>query len=73
MPMSKEEFERVYGYAWHVGAKEISTRHFYVENAGTPASAITPDFIGQWCFDTVGEDFYLATGLTDADWKQVTA
>lgn len=70
--ISREEFDRVFGTAWHVNGKEIRDRLGYAKHAGPPTSTITPAFIGEVVFDTVNEDFFVATGLTDTDWKQLT-
>ena len=40
----------------------------YIENAGTPVSALVPTHIGQICFDTTNLDFYIAVALTNTDW-----
>lgn len=73
MPHSEQVHKDTYGTAWHTAGAKIMELQVYVEYAGTPGGNVTPRFIGQWLYDTVNEDFYLATGLTDADWKQVTA
>lgn len=77
MPMSEAEYERRFGKAWHVNGKtgdggvgQVMTYRTY---AGTPGGNVTPNFLGEWLFDTVNEDFYLATGDANTDWKQVTA
>lgn len=41
--------------------------------AGSPAGHLTPQFLGEEVFDTVGDDFYKAVGTTSSDWKQITA
>lgn len=38
--------------------------------AGSPVGVYTPKFIGQEYFDSINEDFYISTGLTNTDWKQ---
>jgi hypothetical protein len=73
MPHSQQKHTEAYGTAWHTGGAKIAELQVYVTYAGSPATNVVPAFIGQWCFDTVDEDFYLATGLEAADWKQVTA
>ena len=72
MSMSKDEYDRVFGTAWHTAGKEIRDRLCFVEYAGNPTSNVTPLFIGQECFDTANAAFYQATGLTSADWKKLT-
>jgi hypothetical protein len=44
----------------------------YRSNAGTPSTVLTPKYIMEIVFDSSGEDFYIATGLTNTDWKQIT-
>lgn len=73
MPISQALHDVTYGKSWHVKGKEIAAQQVYVTYAGSPATNLVPAHIGQWCFDTNDEDFYLATGLEAADWKQVTA
>jgi hypothetical protein len=73
MPMSQAEYDSIFGSAWHPQGAAIAKRLVYIERAGTPASQIVPEFIGQWCYDTTDDDFYLATGLANTDWKQITA
>lgn len=45
-----------------------------IDNAGTPVGAVTPNYIGQLCRNTtpVPDDFYIAVGLTNTDWEQIT-
>lgn len=38
----------------------------------SPAGAVTPDFIGQLYNQNSGEAFFYSTGLTDADWTEIT-
>lgn len=45
----------------------------WISGSGSPSGAVTPEFIGQEYFDTAGEDFFRATGVTNTDWKQITA
>ena len=45
----------------------------HLEGSGSPVGTVTPEHIGQEYFDTVGEDFYRATGTGASNWKQVTA
>lgn len=42
------------------------------EYAGNPTNNVTPDYRGQYCFDTSNDDYYISTGTTNADWKQIT-
>ena len=73
MFMSQSEYDDTFGSAWHVKGDEIAKFMVYTTYAGSPASNLVPTHIGQSCFDTTNEDFYLATGLANTDWKQVTA
>ena len=72
MSFSKTKYEAIFGTAWHTAGKEIAQLLTFVEYAGNPTGQITPDFIGQECFDTANQAFYQACGLTAADWKKLT-
>jgi hypothetical protein len=52
-----------------LGRDDLADAVGYVENAGSPVSSLTPDFIGQLCLDTTNSVFYRATGVTTADWQ----
>lgn len=45
------------------------------EGSGEPVSAnpTIPDYIGQMYFDTIGANFYIATGLLASTWKKANA
>lgn len=58
--------------AWLPGRTEIAAGAGYVEYAGSPVGNLTPDFVGQRCFDTTAGAFYLATSTTAAGWKPIT-
>jgi hypothetical protein len=73
MPHSQQKHKEAYGNAWHTGGEKIMELQVYVTYAGSPATVVVPAHIGQWCFDTVNDDFYLATGILAANWKQVTS
>lgn len=73
MPMSESAYDAVYGSADHVNGAAIKDRMTYSTSAASPSGVITPTFIGKWHFDTAAAAFYISTGLTNADWKQVTA
>ena len=45
----------------------------HLEYPGNPTNNVTPDFIGQECFDTVGSIMYKATGLAAANWAALHA
>lgn len=72
MTMSRDQFEKTFGLSWHSNGAEIAKRLCFIENAGAPTGTITPEFIGQQCFDTANSDFYVATGLAAANWKKLT-
>ncbi len=50
-----------------VGRNELADAVGYIENAGAPTS-VTPDFIGQWLFDTSNTDWYRAYGTSSGNW-----
>lgn len=52
------------------GSDDIADSIGYIENAGTPVSVLTPDFIGQWCFDTTNGVYYRATGAANTAWAR---
>lgn len=70
--MSEAEFERVFGLSWHANATDIMKRICFTEYAGNPTGNVVPLFVGKTCFDTANAAFYVATGLTSADWKKTT-
>ena len=39
--------------------------------SGSPVGVETPDYAGQYYFDTANATFWVATGLTSADWLQL--
>ena len=40
----------------------------HIEYPGSPVGNLTPDFVGQRCFDTTNKIVFMATGLTSSDW-----
>lgn len=52
------------------GLRELLT---HTTSSASPSGVVVPTRIGQWHYDDNGEDFYLSHGLTNTDWKQVTA
>lgn len=68
MSASQAEMARIFGGGWHVAATEIFKRLGHIENAGTPVASVTPEFVGQFCFDTTNKALFAATALTSADW-----
>lgn len=51
-----------------VGRHDLSLVVGYVENAGSPNSSLTPNFIGEWVLDTTNHVFYRAKGVVNTDW-----
>lgn len=51
-----------------IGVTDMVKRLVHNEGAGTPVSSVTPEFIGERYFDTTNSDFYIAKGVTSADW-----
>lgn len=51
-----------------IGREDLCDAIGYIENAGTPNAAVTPEFIGQKCLDTTNSVWYRAKGATNADW-----
>lgn len=39
--------------------------------SGSPVGVETPDYAGQYYFDTANATFWVATGATSADWLQL--
>lgn len=44
----------------------------YLENAGAPSGSVTPDFQGQFLWDSSNGDWYISTGTANTDWALVT-
>ena len=42
------------------------------QNAGTPVSVLTPRYFGEMVLDTSASNYYIATGLANTNWKQIT-
>lgn len=55
-----------------VNREELADVIGYVTNAGTPGSVV-PHFIGEWLFDTSGNDFYVAFGTSAGEWQPIGA
>lgn len=51
------------------GMEDLAAAVGYVENAGSPYNAVTPDFIGQRLFDTTNSVWYRAYGVTSTSWR----
>lgn len=73
MPFSEDRYNSTFGRAWHSNGAAVGRLLHYVTYAGSPSGNVTPEYIGQQCFDTANEDFYIATGTGNTDWKQITA
>lgn len=55
-----------------VGRRDLALAVGYAEYAGTPVGNVTPNFIGERCFDTTNSDFYIAVALTNANWAPMS-
>ena len=49
---------------WHGSAS--------ITGSGSPVGSVTPQKVGEHYFDLTGPAMYLATGLTNADWVNIT-
>lgn len=49
---------------WHGSAS--------ITGSGSPVGSVTPQAVGEFFFDSAGPALYIATGLTNADWVNVT-
>ena len=47
---------------------QIGQRSF----TGNPVGNVTPNLLGETIFDTVNKNWYISTGTTNSDWKQIT-
>ncbi|MER8602804.1 hypothetical protein NKI48_02935 [Mesorhizobium sp. M0644] len=72
MPMSESAYDAIFGSAWHVDGKDIKDSLTYSTSAASPSGVFTPTFIGKFHFDTALAVWWMSTGLTNTDWKQVT-
>lgn len=52
--------------------REVAFRLSYLTYTGSPSGNLEPRYIYDQCLDTVGGDWYMATGLTTSDWEQIT-
>lgn len=69
-----EEARKAIGNSHFPGCDILLSRLVYQTYDGDPTNNVTPNFIGELCYDSSANlDFYQAVGLTSADWKQVTA
>lgn len=52
----------------------VTVPSHFVSNSGTPVGVLTPTYVGQLARNTSAtpDDFYIAVGLTNADWEQIT-
>ena len=73
---------------YYTGADSNIYKHNYLANAGTewertgnvrttsvstPVGAITPKFAGQLCWVTSGNKFFMAYGVSNTEWVQISA
>jgi hypothetical protein len=68
---TRAEVDQILGTATHVNP-ELYKRLAYVTSAGSPAGVVTPEFVGQECFDTTNSDWYRSTGAAAGNWKKLT-
>jgi len=43
----------------------------YTTYAGDPTNNLTPEYIGQFCYDTSGTAFYIATTAAASGWAVI--
>ena len=65
--MTEREFDLIFPPM--MNGAEIKKRLTRQEYAGAPTSNVTPRHVGDVCLDTANNDWYIAHGLTSADWK----
>ena len=73
MPCSTAYFDTKVGTGSDVNRDEYRRIMTYVTFAGNPTNNLTPQFIGQECFDTTNSIFYRAVGLAAANWAALHA
>lgn len=64
--------KKALGTAFTVNQVQVLRLLLPIQNAGDPTSAITPDFIGQFCVDTVAPKLYVATTAASSGWQAQT-
>lgn len=69
MSMIAAEFDRIFGSAFHVNQNEIRTFLVHTTFAGDPTSNVVPNHVGQICHDTTNDDWYIAHGTANTNWK----
>lgn len=55
-------------YALETLLRRMAVGEPYQTYAGSPVGNVTPEAIGDWCFDSTNLAWYRATALTTADW-----
>lgn len=50
---------------------DVRTSSVNRRNAGTPSGVLTPRYAGEIVMDTTGNQLYMGTGTTSADWTPV--
>lgn len=74
MSFSADDYRNRIGRASFLGVGGGAERLFiYATFAGNPTGNLTPDHVGQECFDTTNQRFYKAVGMNAADWRAMTA
>lgn len=48
-------------------------RKLIAMHAGDPTSNITPDFEGQFCYDSTNNKMYVAVGTANTAWELITS
>ena len=70
MPCSTTHFDQQIGSGSDVNRDAYRRIMIYVTYAGNPTNNLTPQFIGQFCFDTTNSVF-IAVGLAAANWAAI--
>lgn len=70
MPMSEAHFKATFGTAF-IPNNAAMKAMIYTTYAGDPTNNVTPDFIGQFCYDTANEVFYIAATAAAAGWAAI--
>ena len=73
MAQSASQLALLFGSAWHTNSIAIMQALGHQSGGATPVGSVTPAFIGQEYYDTVGKVFYRAVALTNTDWVALAA
>ena len=66
-----------------IGANELPQNYLFqnmqtigmATSAGSPSGVVTPEYLGQLCFDSTNSDWYMSTdvaGSANTSWKKLT-